>query len=301
MKTIRPDVTNRITLCKIAQSLVFVTVITLLFATSVLGTPVVNTVSGTFEDGQTVIVTGTDFTEKASAPPIVFSKFDNSGNNGQLFQDINSDFWDTYSDNPVDKRPKLSNANPRYPGADLSASIYMDRVDYQNDHIYKNRIFTQKIFVSFWVRFDPGSPSTHDGQVKLWRICKSTEPNNGPWIYFREHKGPAYTLHRWDSDGADVSSSWYGNSLPSYEWTNVTVQMDQGTSGNEDGSLRIWHNGKLKVSEDNLNFVVDPNYRFESIRFGEYVGNDAPLVAKAWSSPDCAYGWRNDYGGRSFW
>jgi hypothetical protein len=191
-----------------------------------LAAPTVSGVSGTFDDGSTVTVSGSNFS--AGGPPISFLDFER----GSIGSVINESGWTPTADGGSSNYPQYASkdghnkcmvSNPH--SADVKSGIYSDsiwggfRIWYLTYDIWKTR--------AYWA----GS--------KYFRIQgEANMPElfyNPDWNYGNEHNGARLGMSAVSGNSSEIQYF----SQTENKWVRDEVIFDTGTQGNADAVLII--------------------------------------------------------------
>ena len=242
--------------------------------------------------GNVITIIGSGFSSKTTPGPIFYDNFEDA-TTGQTINEY-SDHWTDKSNEQVfsviDTLQKVGStkcvASPDV--GVTTAEAWVNNVGFAT---------TSKILLHYWVRIDWGSGTADYYQLKQLTLCYNTEANAASDY-------PAYALFSWDnyhfpSEGGVCEYYWqmyYDGATPSIThhypddamnypytyypiddaWVNVTLELYQGTVGNEDATHVSWivNPGRDYVTKKEVsNFLMlDVAEPINSIHLRGYLG-----------------------------
>lgn len=199
-------------------------------APPVTGEPVISGVSGTFAQGNTLTISGSNFSANRSGQ-LIYENFD-SGLDGDNINDIPS--FNQNSDGATPSHQYKYDSTDKFSG---SKSAFLDYTVGDGSGFRPQFDFGQnlnKAFVSMRIKFDIVSETAPDSQVKLPRIIsRSGDHGSSPNPGITYENGMAC----YGNDG-EILQLFYGPAAPT-GWQNLFYYFDLGTTGNYDGSRFI--------------------------------------------------------------
>lgn len=262
----------------------FVIIIFIIFgwAESSWAAPSISDVSGIFANGSQITISGSGFGTKEAAPPIKFDNFEQC-----TVGDIIQNGWSvhqTTTNPPRCSQDYLRTNSERNFRADLGPGDTVDR----NSYIYyTHNSACNRVFVSFWVRFDWGFPGlgTEDYQVKLWRITNNGINTDYPEISNFNWTGINNPRHYYQVNYGSGAESYAAGTYPINSWFLVELQAKENdvrlVNGvlevDANGSLEVWHSnvfGPISKPSNQMNIVTrDILDSWDSFIFGQWLGN----------------------------
>lgn len=245
--------------------------------------PAIDSISGTVEDGQPIVIssTGTNFTTKATAAPIRWDDYDNY-TTGQSLATATSWWVDVDRTNKI----VISIDNQRT-GSSKNLYAHSDYTDGMSTS-YKNSIgfsTTGKILISLWMRFDwgvadPDLDTIH--QIKTWRIPSDTESNGNvvypDFAHFSHSQVASDQTYFQNHRGSDSNSQYFTHDyITDNTWFQMTLEVDMGTAGVADGNWKAWL-GKIgstfsTIVQSNVEVMNSGEDDIDSFKFDNYIGN----------------------------
>jgi hypothetical protein len=257
--------------------------IILCLTSSVFAAPTINLVK---QSPDSIVITGSNFGTKSTAPPIRFETF--SGMHGRKVTDYG--WWST-KNGDSQYSPSIRSDVSRVPGRNV-ADFSMDSNGTLN--IFKNQVgfkSTRKVYVSWWAYIDLTKLDGVPIQSKHLTISRNTTNNS-------DNEYPDQSTSLWqgmDSVSSASLARYYANlagSAPSLSykdssgstsnifkepgWYNFAIQIDQGTIGVADGKTTMWLSGpgytKYGMTTD-TNYVMQINALdyLDSIKVWQYL------------------------------
>lgn len=236
----------------------------------------VSGVTGTFQHGQSLTISGSSFGSKATAAPVKFDNFE-SGTVGQ-----NLSGWDLYSAGDG-QEPKYSATRYRGVGSQSARSDFTNN-NYNSSFGFEERVMTTTVFLDAWMYYDAVSPYSRN--FKLWRsyYWSSTTPNFY-LNYYCVDQGSHYsqdgggTWDIWpDSDSADIGGGWH----------HFQTYYVQSSAGGTNGVVKLWLDGVELVNATGVNSRGAGENAWDTFWVGNYLGHDA-------AAPCGTYGDANVY------
>jgi len=223
--------------------------------------PTISGVTGSAKHNGVIIITGSDFTAKATAEPIRWE--DNEGYTVDQGVDTESSWW---TDDSSSGEMVISNEQNRHSNSTREWKSYLKcdnsssnclGAESQWSTIYKSGLdfaSTGKILVSFWIYWDSGTPTPEWSTEGNWQVKGFRTADGAPTSY------PSDAFYDWFyMDGASIDHvisymqihdghvSWTNqgalpwNTREDGKWYNVTIVENYGTQGTSDGDLYMYH------------------------------------------------------------
>jgi len=255
--------------------------------------PQITTISGDSKDGNILSLAGNNFGSKIISSPMKFENFEN-GVDGQIIAGDNAfgskscdDCWSDYSalKNSGTEDPKYSSINNR-PGSKLNVREHYvinhtinPTTDFSDSTlVYEGkRDITDKVYTSFWIRWDWGVSADTAYQFKMLRI--GVHDGFGGW--------PGIFCNNWhQTDGIHVDNY----SVGLYTAPNVIMDLPKDLAvgpegGNPPTGNRQWGQVQVWAKGDAVNGEVHLRYLNPS---------DNTVVTRDWKGPTITSGsWRD--------
>ncbi|MBI5116962.1 hypothetical protein HZA56_10865 [Candidatus Poribacteria bacterium] len=252
---------------------------------STYGDPQISGVSGQFQEGGALTVSGTGFGTKSQPVPLLWKDFEDSQPGAAIVGDRNTQQTEN-------KGWTYAVGNITYAdGNNLPGSLLCSRHDMSGcdtsartaDLYWVTDANLKRVFVSFWAVFDWGIQDPRHS-MKLWRLSSSSDD----YVILKDQHWSAdpidpkivashyYTLQV--GDGYPLTDNYYGHiqSPPVKKWYRIEIQAEQSSTGVADGSISIWHGGldTPMVNVLNLrNVITTHSYLWNTLEIGEYCAN----------------------------
>jgi hypothetical protein len=218
-------------------------------ASTSLGAPVITGTSGTYSHGNSVTITGSGFTTKATAAPLRWEDFEGYVDGNKVSSE--SGWW---SDRSATEYHYVSSDNPRHSNSAQGMRVHniQDQIDDGNDvspHLHRQNVGfddTGKILVYVWMYLDWGT-TTSDTSYQFKSIRISANEGTGDFAmpgfsYFPWRQSTTWIKYYWSNNRTPATISKYfttnvwGDANAAAKWHQVTLVADMGTAGNSDCS-----------------------------------------------------------------
>jgi len=243
-----------------------------------LAAPVVNSVSGSVEHGESVVISGGGFGSKSyGVAPHKYDNFEN-GTDGAILN--TTGYWNVWSDNPTSDRPQFSNEQTRHAHSLLAGKFIeytLQDIAYTPDLNFDGR----RIYMDLWMRFQWASLDKQH-QNKLFKIQSMVNDNGGsnPGAY------PIMNFYAWRYNGGGTwcyipLSNEEGSVIqknmtcpgPTPAWYHWQIELLNNDIGSANGEYRVWRNGSLLAEAYNLEIRLPGDNHFNCFWLGRYLGN----------------------------
>ncbi len=253
-------------------------------ASNAIAEPSIVDFSGNFKHSDTVKIYGSDFGKKEKASPIRYDDCEELTVGDSLA--AQTKFWIDRGDNY--SRATITDINQR---GQSQKNIRAQNAVYSNPLFFSNNVgfaSTNKIFVSFWVRWDWGSNIVDDDgkyQVKLFRTAVEIAENGGvtdpDFANFNWNREDSNNSHYITNQREVGSNSQYfdGNILVDGSWHHMMLQADMGTAGNTDGAWKAWcsRDGFSDtydlINQEDTMVIGDGDSLMDAVKFDLWIGN----------------------------
>jgi hypothetical protein len=258
------------------------------------GEPRVSGVSGTFQEGEVITITGSGFGTKTNTSPLLWDDFE-EGRDGISVTSLTTRAWTQFV---APGNSITYSAENNLPGSMLCSKHTMQKRDGSNlaELMWLADKPTEKLFISFWVYFqwaDLVCPECGDGypypsrhQIKLWRVRNF--PNNDALALKDQHWSSGDGMGEGHYYQLDVPAPYKGFYYPEARpqdgaWYRVEFQVQQSTPGVSNGSIEIWHSQQsgpiAKVADERAIMTRTVSDLWNQIQLGQCPTNNyATLV-----------------------
>ena len=240
--------------------------------------PLVSSTLGTFQQGESVTISGSSFgTKPYGVAPHKYDDFEN-GTDGALL--TTTGYWNMSSNNPVEDKPQFSDDETRHIHSKLSGKFIeygIQDMTYTPDLNFSGR----KIYMDLWQRFQWAS-LTNQHQNKMFKIQSKVNDNGGsdPDAYpimnfycWRYNTGGTWCyIPLSNTEGSIVQNNMTcpGNTPAWYHWQ---IELQNNDIGSSNGEYRVWRNGSLLAEAYNLEIRLTGDNHFNCFWLGRYLGN----------------------------
>lgn len=228
--------------------------------------PLINSVSGTFNHGNNITITGSGFGIKSPAKPVVWAPFDGGSatadpnlSSGTIVTKYQIDTTNQYNNRSKYNVSNMAKTNGAKTAADLRTYINSGRF-----FVFARRKFPETLFQNvsnfktFWAW--PNLPGC---------TSNSTPLGNMIFDYMNSKMNVTYQGGAGASGGGQILP--VGQVIDSGSWVTWEIQEKKGTVDKYDGSLKWWENSILKVSSSPKNVTTKyPTDTYCTILFQDF-------------------------------
>jgi hypothetical protein len=233
-----------------------------------LAAPSITGVSGTFEAGQTVTITGSGFGNKPQPQPILWDNFE-GGAIGKQIQGVPAAIgqWDTGA----------GSDNVTYTNAKSHTGTMASRHDfmhYYNASLAKNMTFS-RLYMDFWMVVDYVDIKSRN--FKPWRLYGDND--NYELDYLWMCNGNA--LGRVQANAHLEVNSWGGPQYSNGGWMHIQLVYNESSPGEANGTVRHYINSQVAGLDSGAVLTENGAAHFDQIRIGHYWDQAAHDVCPA--------------------
>ncbi len=227
----------------------FTSILFLLLAASA-GAQTISGLSGPFEPGGVLTISGSGFGSKTNPAPVTWDNMES----GDFSED-----WQSTGGLSI-------STESRYPGSNFSGTLNMagSRGEAGN-HAYftgNNDILGERWFAQFWFKLDEnfdwgtssyGGDDQNLANVKVFRMWNPGNINENFHVNVHGYSGSGRIQYNTEHVN-NPQGGFFGNH---WEWTKgvwhcLQVEYEESSVGGNDGVLRVWRDGELKVEDTDI-------------------------------------------------